>query len=110
MNPGFASIIIKPFIPEENLNFVDASMNTIKGTVVSRWKRDHDMLYFDLTIPVNANATAYLPTTDPENVLESGLPINDSDDFDVIAVHDDSIEVELSSGIYQFHIKNPMTK
>ncbi len=104
-NPGFASVIIKPYIPEENLNFVDASMKTIKGTVASRWKREENILHFDVTIPVNVNATVYVPTTDPESVLESGRPISDSEDIKVIAIHDNALEVKLTSGMYQFHTK-----
>jgi alpha-L-rhamnosidase len=57
---AFEKIVIKPsFI--KDLNFVRASHNSIKGLVVSEWKRIGKMIELNVVIPANTKALIVLP-------------------------------------------------
>lgn len=72
--PGWQNIIIKPHILD-NLSFVSASVQTVRGMVVSNWRKTHDGLQLLVTIPVNSQATVKLPKSgwEPIVILESGV-------------------------------------
>jgi len=44
---GFRKVIIKPYVPED-LNYVSASVNTIRGLVSSSWRKEADALVLDV--------------------------------------------------------------
>ncbi|MBO7194424.1 MAG: family 78 glycoside hydrolase catalytic domain [Alistipes sp.] len=56
--PGFGHIIIRPHYPE-GLEWAEASLRTVRGKVVSSWKREGGNIVLNVTIPVNAKATIY---------------------------------------------------
>ncbi|MBP2328278.1 alpha-L-rhamnosidase [Kibdelosporangium banguiense] len=60
-SPGYASINIEPQVPA-GLTRLSASIDTVRGTVVSSWT--NDTCTFDLTVsvPVNATATVSVPS------------------------------------------------
>lgn len=59
--PGFENIIIKPHVLGD-LKHVSASVNAIRGTVSSSWKKDRDSLVLEVTIPVNSTGKVSVPT------------------------------------------------
>jgi len=69
---GFDSIIISPQ-PVPNLDWVRTSHRTVRGTIVSNWRRDGPQLVLDIEIPVGATALVYLPAHRPEQITESGI-------------------------------------
>ena len=62
--PGFKHLIIKPAFVGD-LKWVKASYNSVRGMIVSEWKRDGDKLTLDVTIPPNTTATVELPGQQP---------------------------------------------
>lgn len=58
--PGFEHIIIRPHFPE-GLEWVDASYDSIKGTIRSAWKRSKGKMVLEIEIPVGTQATLIMP-------------------------------------------------
>jgi alpha-L-rhamnosidase len=63
LQPGYGKIRIKPYIPED-MNFASAQVNTVKGMVKSSWHKSHTQLELNVTIPPNATADIYVPSSD----------------------------------------------
>ena len=54
------------------------------------------------TVPANCKAFVYLPVSEASQWTESGNPLSDTKHLKVINTTDESICVELDSGIYHF--------
>ena len=74
---GFDRFRIEPSLPA-GLEWVEASYESVRGTVRSSWRLEDDLLYFDVEIPVNATAVVQLPTRDPTSAREGGRRINEA--------------------------------
>jgi alpha-L-rhamnosidase len=74
--PGFRRVIIKPYIIGD-LNYVSASVNTIRGKVSSSWRREQNALVVEVTVPVNSEGEVNLPLSGLKNpvIKESGREI-----------------------------------
>lgn len=71
--PGYEHIIIRPY-PGPGLDYVRAEYQSIRGKIVSTWRRQGTRLTLELTIPANTTATVYVPTTDARTVREGDAP------------------------------------
>lgn len=72
-NPGYRNIIFRP-VMSGDLPYASASVNTIRGKVVSNWKRDEDCLQYHIEVPGSVGAVVYIPKNRWEKVCvaESG--------------------------------------
>jgi alpha-L-rhamnosidase len=79
---GFRKVIIKPYVPED-LNYVSASVNTIRGLVSSSWRKEADALALDVVLPVNSEGKICIPLTGFTNpvVKENGRVIYRNNKF-----------------------------
>jgi len=70
---GYKYIVIKPYIPE-GLSYVNASVRTVAGTVVSEWQQQPGIIRMKVVIPANSDASINVPVMDLKNVTlkESG--------------------------------------
>lgn len=59
-DPGYRKIIFKP-VMSGDLRYASASVNTIRGKVVSNWKRDKERLQYHIEIPGSTDAVVYIP-------------------------------------------------
>jgi len=75
-------VIIKPYVPED-LNYVSASVNTIRGLVSSSWRKEADALVLDVVLPVNSEGKICIPLTGFTNpiVKENGRVIYRNNKF-----------------------------
>jgi alpha-L-rhamnosidase len=103
--PGYRQFSIQPYIPDSNLDWVDASVNTAYGNIASSWKKTKSGLQFDFEIPVNTTAIVYLPVKSAAVIRESGHQINKSNSVSVISMQDSQTVLKLGSGTYHFEIK-----
>ena len=55
-SPGFSHFYIRPHFPEE-LNYANASYQSVAGTIMSKWKRSGDAVKISITVPGNTAAT-----------------------------------------------------
>ena len=58
---GFMHITMKPDFSVDEIDDIDAAYQSIYGTIVSRWKKEHGMLSWHVEIPANTRATLYFP-------------------------------------------------
>jgi alpha-L-rhamnosidase len=65
---GYEQILIKPFVPSAGLERAGAQIETIRGTVSSRWVRSNQGLKLWVEIPGNTTAEVQVPTDDPAHV------------------------------------------
>jgi alpha-L-rhamnosidase len=102
--PGFEHIFIKPVIPED-LSFVDASLQTIRGKVSSRWDVSDGDVRLRIVIPVNSSATVYVPAQDKESITESGQLAETSQGVKFIKTEKQYAVFRVGSGEYDFTSK-----
>jgi hypothetical protein len=74
-NPGFKNVIIKPE-PGGGLTNAVASLNSIRGPIATSWTNNTATTNYTLnvTVPANATASVYIPSTNLLNITESGVP------------------------------------
>ncbi|MCX6215035.1 alpha-L-rhamnosidase [Spirosoma sp.] len=99
---GYRTFIIRPELAPEGINAVNASYQSINGTIVSSWKKEGNRVRLNVVVPVNTIATVFIPTTKPESVLESNKALTASPDIRVIGTRDGFLQVTVGSGTYQF--------
>lgn len=59
--PGFKQIDISPHIIED-LDYVGSEVETVRGTIASRWQRTERGLQLNVSIPSNSTASVSVPT------------------------------------------------
>jgi hypothetical protein len=69
--PGFKKIVIKPQ-PVGDLTWARASLDSIRGQIVSSWTRDKEVFTLSITIPPNTNAEVIVPTSAGRAVKVNG--------------------------------------
>lgn len=99
--PGFRRIIIKPMIIRQ-LAWVKCHHDSPRGRIRSDWAWDGDQLRLDVTIPVSAMATVYMPVRDGGAVTESGKPAAEAEGVRFLRLESGAAIYEVSSGTYRF--------
>jgi alpha-L-rhamnosidase len=100
-HPGFKNIVMHPrMVP--GLTFAKASLDSPQGKIISSWQTREGKFYWDIVVPPNATATAYVPAKASETVRESGKPAARSDSVKLLRVENDASVYELGSGSYAF--------
>jgi alpha-L-rhamnosidase len=99
--PGFQHIIIRPRLLGD-LTWVKARYESMRGRIVSHWKREGGTLTMEVAIPANATATIYVPAKSVESVLESGKPATACEGVHFLRMEDDAAVFALQSGAYRF--------
>ena len=98
---AFKKIIMKP----ENidgLNFVNASYNSVYGTIKSSWKKTTQQFNWNITIPANSSAMIYIPASSEKAVLESNKIASLNEGIKFIKMDGRNAVYELASGNYFF--------
>ena len=101
VHPGFKQIIMKPEF-NAGLSYVNASYESIYGTIKSHWKQNKNKLSWNITVPANTSALVYLPTTNASKVK-----IN-KNRLDKVSgnykTEENKLVLELKSGTYSIQI------
>ena len=110
--PGFKRVIIKPYILGD-LNYVSASVKTIRGLVSSSWRRENSSLVVEVTLPVNSEGEVNLPLLGLKVpvIRESGREIYKNNSYlpGITGItagkrDDDYITFNVGSGAYSFWV------
>lgn len=111
---GYRQIHIEPYVPQE-LEYVNASVETVSGKVVSNWKKEASGVFVhEVEIPANTTATVVLPVSAIESamVFEGNEMIWENDSFveGVSGIHkvtgeNDRLVVKIGSGNYRFKVE-----
>lgn len=102
--PGFKEIQMKPIMADE-LNYVNASYNSIHGPIVSRWKKNNKTFTWEIRIPPNTSADVYVPAKDLKHIKENGKPIAKIDGIELKEVKGNRVHLKLVSGNYKLSSK-----
>jgi alpha-L-rhamnosidase len=113
-HPGFEKVVIKPHLVD-GLEWVDASLATMRGIITSRWEKRRGLLTLKVTIPVNSRGEIYLPTLGVKKpVIEEGGIVVWRDDHYVEGCpgiesgrrEGEYVVLSIGSGSYTFSIKD----
>lgn len=102
--PGFKEIEMKPIMVDE-LNYVNASYNSIYGPIISRWKKNNKKFTWEISIPPNTSADIYVPAKDLKYIKENGQPIAKVDGIELKEVKGNRVHLKLESGNYKLSSK-----
>jgi alpha-L-rhamnosidase len=99
--PGFKKIIIKPQ-PVGDLTWAKASYDSVRGPIVSDWKRDGGKFTLNVTIPANTTATVYVPAKNKASVTEGGKPLDKAEGVKFLRMEKDRAVFAVQAGRYSF--------
>ncbi len=100
-SPGFKRIVIQPAVVGD-VTWARATYNSIRGRIVSHWKRAGDRFTLDVTIPANTTATVLIPAKPESEVTENGKPVERSQGVKVLRQEPHRVVLEIGSGHYRF--------
>jgi alpha-L-rhamnosidase len=98
---GMQKVLIKPKLVG-TLTWVKSQHESLYGLIVSNWTRAGGKVTLEVTIPPNTTATVYLPTSDSETIMESGLPLAKAPGVQLLSVRDNIAILQVASGSYRF--------
>ena len=98
---AFKRIVIRPR-PGGTITSASARLDTIRGEVVSRWKRHPDGFALHVTLPANTTATVHVPAGAPGEVRESGKPVDEAEGVAFLRMEEGAAVFSVASGHYRF--------
>ncbi len=98
---GFDRIIIRPQ-PVGDLSWVAASYDSVRGKVVSEWRREGAQFKLHVRVPVGVVATVFLPAREGAEITEGGKPVARSAGVRLLGRENGSAVIDLVSGEYDF--------
>jgi alpha-L-rhamnosidase len=93
--PGFSKIIIKPQ-PGNGLTWAKGAYQSIRGEIISEWRKENGSFSLHVVIPPNTTATIYVPALEGRPVIEKGKDMKISGYDNGYAI------IETGSGEYDF--------
>ncbi|HET7624020.1 MAG TPA: family 78 glycoside hydrolase catalytic domain, partial [Verrucomicrobiae bacterium] len=96
---GFKCIVIAPH-PVGDLKWVRASYDSIRGKIVSNWKRDGSKFMLNISIPANTTATVFVPA-------KSAKAVTKNHEAKFLRMENGCAVFAIPSGSYQFRTADP---
>ena len=109
--PGWKSLRIKPYIPSD-MDYVTASINTIRGRVHVSWEKIADLIRLIIQIPIGSTAELWFPKKEStSNILEGemviwekGVLITNNTAIKFKEENEEYLIFDIGSGFYEFKI------
>ena len=101
--PGFRRVRIRP-TPVADLVWAKGKYDSIRGTIISDWRRDENRFQLNLTIPANVSATVWIPATKKHRVTESGEQVVKAKGVRIVQELEDRKIFNVNSGHYLFDV------
>src|SRR5690606_7661089 len=99
---GYRTFAIRPEIPAQGVNQVNAQYRSINGWIGSSWKKKREGLLMKVDIPVNTSAEVYIPATRMEDVSVNGKALKNTKFYKSARHSDGYVVVSVGSGSYEF--------
>lgn len=93
-HPGFARFTLKPYLPE-SLSWAEGSLDTVKGTIRSSWRKQGTALTWTVEIPANSVADVWVPARKASVVTLDGRRVK------ALSFEKGYARLELGSGTYE---------
>lgn len=103
---GFDVFKIQPRITAD-LTWVKAHHDSIRGRIVSEWRKENGRLHADVCIPVNTTARVVLPVAKIEEMREGGAPVAGRPEFAPRPAEAGWTAFDVGSGTYRFEMPCP---
>jgi alpha-L-rhamnosidase len=100
--PGYKEILIRPAFPK-GLTWVNCSLRTVMGEIVSNWKFQNGLTQ-QITIPPNATAIVYVSAADVAQVKEGGRAAAQAEGVKFLRQENGSAVFSVGSGTYRFAV------
>jgi len=109
LSPGWETFRVKPFISED-MNYTQATLNTIKGLIYSAWEKNESNLKLIIIVPVGCNSEVWVPIKGENPIIKEGNTViwdsgeNKSDHLGITfqSKVDDYVIFNIGSGYYEF--------
>lgn len=98
---AFDRIILRP-CPLEGLTWAKGRYDSIRGPIVSEWRIENGDFHWNVTIPPNTTAMAYIPARSPESVIEGGKPADETLGKGFWKAEHTTVVYQIGSGSYSF--------
>jgi alpha-L-rhamnosidase len=99
--PGFKNFTIEPgFINQ--IQWAHAEMESPYGKIFSIWKNDKGAFDLEITVPCNTTATVYIPSENPDKVIENRMPVSKIQGIRVLGQENGRTVLRVGSGNYHF--------
>jgi alpha-L-rhamnosidase len=100
--PGYRRIEFRPEVPSAGLDSVAASIETVRGTVATRWKRlPAGGLELAVTVPPNATGVVHVPAASAREVTGGGVGVR------LLRAERGRVVYEVGAGSYEFRVRPP---
>jgi alpha-L-rhamnosidase len=99
--PGYKHIIFKPQLAGD-LTFAKYYNQTVFGKAGIEWEKGDGQFSMKVEVPVGCSATVYIPLMSEKKLMESGKPVSDSKDFELLKDENGYRLLKVGSGTYQF--------
>lgn len=104
--PAFKRIVLRPRL-DDKLTWANVRYDSIRGSIVSHWKRAGGVFEWEVQIPANTTATVYVPTSNADSVRESGRSLSAAQGVERTGHVDGAVVLTLGSGTYRFRSALP---
>jgi alpha-L-rhamnosidase len=98
---GFDKIVLHPFVTG-GLNWARGTHRSVRGRIISDWKRDGDALSWDVAVPVGATATIHVPARGAAVVREGDGPAAKATGLTFLRMQNGAAVFKAVSGQYHF--------
>ena len=98
---GFDRILVRPGV-FGGLTHAKTRYDSIRGPAVCDWQLQDGRLGMDVTIPLGATATVYVPTSDVASITEGGQPVAEVTDVKSLASQPAAGVFRVAGGNYRF--------
>lgn len=99
--PGFQRLWLHPH-PGSGLSIVSARYHSVRGPISSRWQTKNGRFTWDVTVPANTTATAWIPARNAASVRESGRSLRAASGVSSLRTMPGGAVCRLQSGTYHF--------
>jgi alpha-L-rhamnosidase len=101
--PGFKHILLHPKVGG-GLTFASGEYQSPYGVIRSHWQIENGAFLWDVVIPPNTTATAFIPAEGQTQILEGEFPVQDSPGVTHRSQSVNTHIFEIQSGTYKFTV------
>jgi alpha-L-rhamnosidase len=102
--PGYKRILIRPQ-PGGQLTYASASLDSMYGTIESKWVLEGEEFQLVVTIPANTEGVVHLPAQSAEDISEQGQALQQVEGIREVQQGCEAVVLTLGSGHYHFRVK-----
>ncbi|MEO7719005.1 MAG: family 78 glycoside hydrolase catalytic domain [Capsulimonas sp.] len=99
--PGYKHILLHPH-PGPGLTHAAATFDSVHGPIASGWKIQNGKFVWNVSVPANTTATAWIPSPSASGITEGGKAINTASGVKFVREESGAAVYELQSGTYTF--------